>query len=311
MTAGSGRQGRRDPARSTGPGRREPDRRVRPAVTAALSLVGWTSLLLVGVALLHGVGGSLSPPPLADPAGWQTWADHRQPVEAAFAVVRLLTLALAWYLLAATVVGAAARLTGVTSVVRAADAVTVLMVRRLVNGALGVSLAAVVLNGGGTALAEGRAGPPGATVGTVQPLPDAPPDSPVPVMERLPGPTGETVTSLPGVEGASGSADAGPPPDPPTGQVDDGSGAPTSGPAPIGRTWPVQPGEHFWAVAEKVLAETWSRAPADREVDSYWRELIDVNRALLRDPANPDLLFPGQVIAVPPPPGTPAPTPPV
>ncbi|PLS75238.1 MAG: hypothetical protein CYG61_08380, partial [Actinobacteria bacterium] len=42
------------------------------------------------------------------------------------------------------------------------------------------------------------------------------------------------------------------------------------------------------------------RAPSDAEVDAYWRRLVDANRAILRDPANPDLLYPGQVLTVPP-----------
>jgi nucleoid-associated protein YgaU len=70
-------------------------------------------------------------------------------------------------------------------------------------------------------------------------------------------------------------------------------------------SWTVRPGEHFWAVAERVLADTWQRAPSDGEIVPYWRSLIDANRQSLHDPDNPDLLFPGQVLVVPPPPGRP------
>jgi hypothetical protein len=32
----------------------------------------------------------------------------------------------------------------------------------------------------------------------------------------------------------------------------------------------------------------------------YWRRLIDTNRDRLRDPSNPSLVYPGQVIELPP-----------
>ncbi|MGH9179982.1 MAG: hypothetical protein ACRD0N_15730, partial [Acidimicrobiales bacterium] len=77
-------------------------------------------------------------------------------------------------------------------------------------------------------------------------------------------------------------------------------------PPPGTRTWEVRPGQHFWAVAERVLAEAWQgAAPTDAEVGPYWRTLVEANRSVLRDPDNPDLLFPGQVITVPPPPARP------
>lgn len=311
MTAGGDRLGPGQAGRLVGAGEGRPGP-ARPAVAAAW-LAAWTLFLAGSVALLHAVGGALAPPPLTGPGALGRWFDGRQPVEATFAVVRLLALGLAWYLLAATVVGTAARLVGAPSVARAADVVTVALVRRLVNGAVGVSLATVALTGaGGTALADEAAGPPGAPVEAMQLLPDPAAGSPVPTMQRLPDqPSAETVATTP------------PPPPPPPTPPDDappGSAAPgTAAPdgaepitpgaqagAAAGRTWPVQPGEHFWAVAEKVLAESWSRPPADDEVDPYWRALVDANRSMLRDPANPDLLFPGQVIVVPPPPEPPA-----
>ncbi|MGH9283765.1 MAG: LysM peptidoglycan-binding domain-containing protein, partial [Acidimicrobiales bacterium] len=75
--------------------------------------------------------------------------------------------------------------------------------------------------------------------------------------------------------------------------------APAPPPTADPHTWTVQPGDHFWSVAERVLAEAWRRPPTDTEVDPYWRTLVEANRARLRDPGNPDLLFPGQVIEVP------------
>lgn len=40
----------------------------------------------------------------------------------------------------------------------------------------------------------------------------------------------------------------------------------------------VEPGDHFWAIAEDTLTETWGRAPSDDEIVPYWHQLIDENR---------------------------------
>lgn len=82
--------------------------------------------------------------------------------------------------------------------------------------------------------------------------------------------------------------------------------APDAAAPPSGRTWQVRPGDHFWSIAERVLAQTWPDEPTDAEVDLYWRALVAANTELLRDRDNPDLLFPGQVIAVPPAPPAPS-----
>jgi len=68
----------------------------------------------------------------------------------------------------------------------------------------------------------------------------------------------------------------------------------------------VQPGEHLWVIAERTLARAWGRPPTDAEIEPYWRDLVAANRGVLADPANPDLVYPGQVFglpAVPPPDG--------
>jgi nucleoid-associated protein YgaU len=71
-------------------------------------------------------------------------------------------------------------------------------------------------------------------------------------------------------------------------------------PAPEVETVTLAPGDHLWAVAERRLAAAWARDPAEREVTPYWRLLVELNRAELPDPADPDLVFPGDVIRLPP-----------
>ncbi len=102
-------------------------------------------------------------------------------------------------------------------------------------------------------------------------------DAPV-VMHRLP---------------VSTSSSSVPPPTPvPT--------APVAPPTPTRRVWNVQPGQHFWAIAAATLHDTWGRDTTAAEIAPYWRELIDANRARLRDPGNPNLVYPGQEFDLPP-----------
>jgi nucleoid-associated protein YgaU len=70
-------------------------------------------------------------------------------------------------------------------------------------------------------------------------------------------------------------------------------------------TWVVRPGDHLWRIAEATHTRAWGRAPSDREVDPFWRTVVEANRPSLHDPGNPDLLFPGDRITVPVPPAAP------
>jgi hypothetical protein len=65
-------------------------------------------------------------------------------------------------------------------------------------------------------------------------------------------------------------------------------------------TWTIQPGQHLWLVAEQTLRRSKPNPVNTADVVSYWRRLIDANRDRLRDPSNPSLVYPGQVIELPP-----------
>lgn len=112
---------------------------------AALGLVLWCAALAAATALFHTLGrGALAAPPL-DPGAWAGWADGRDPLVASVTVLRLVTLALCWYLAGATAIGIVARVTRGVRLVRLADAVTVPALRRLLHTALGLSFAAVMV----------------------------------------------------------------------------------------------------------------------------------------------------------------------
>jgi hypothetical protein len=81
-----------------------------------------------------------------------------------------------------------------------------------------------------------------------------------------------------------------------TGKPD--AAAPPSVAVPEGgrRVHVVEPGEHFWSIAEEVVAQ---RPDADLEVADYWRLLVEANRDRLVDRDNPDLIHPGQELVLP------------
>jgi hypothetical protein len=61
----------------------------------------------------------------------------------------------------------------------------------------------------------------------------------------------------------------------------------------------VAPGDSFWSIAAGELADSLGAPASDREVVPYWRRLIEANRSRLVDHGNPDLLYPGQELVLP------------
>jgi hypothetical protein len=49
-----------------------------------------------------------------------------------------------------------------------------------------------------------------------------------------------------------------------------------------------------------VEGQTIGRTPTDQETARYWTILVAANRHTLADAANPDLLYTGQVVTIPP-----------
>lgn len=62
----------------------------------------------------------------------------------------------------------------------------------------------------------------------------------------------------------------------------------------------VEPGENLWSIASEHLVQAFGRHPTPSEVKAYWGELIALNRANLPDPANPDLIYRGIELQMPP-----------
>lgn len=237
----------------------------RRAGRAATWLLG---LLLAGVVLRLAATGDLEGPPVGSLDELTAWADAREPAATAVALVRLTAEVVIWYLLAVSVLHAAATVLRAGGGHRLADAITTPAVRRLVRTGLGLGLAAAS-SVGGHEEATGTAG----TV-TMTPVVAAP----VVTQTRIEDPAG-TAAMRPQVAPGSGVAQMVP-----------------AAPA----TWTVSSGESLWSIAEDLLADAWQRPPSGAETDPFWRALVERNRDRLADPADPDLIHPGQVFEVPP-----------
>jgi nucleoid-associated protein YgaU len=183
------------------------------------------------------------------------------------AALRLVALVLGWYLAATLVLGVASRLTRIAGAVRMTDAISLPWVRSVVSASARLLLVAAPLAIPRTVPA-GATNPPAATR----------PHEDVPLLRRLAQPTDD---------------------DPPLLRRLSDDPTPTTGP-PSPATWTVRPGESFWSIASSTMTSALHHPPKVVELTPYWERLIAVNRAKLADPANPDLLYPGQVLDLPP-----------
>jgi nucleoid-associated protein YgaU len=234
---------------------------------AQLRLVVWTVTLAAVSAAMAALGrGPLAPPDVLRPSTWPAWAGERSSAEAAMAVLRLVVLGLALYLLVVTVLAVALRLGDAGRQLTVLDVVTLPFVRSIVQAGLGAGLV-------------------GATVAGVAAYPSArtaPTSADAAIVAADPSPS-TTTTSTPERSGR----DAGP------------REALTATRTEEVRTWTVAPGDHLWSIAERTVASSLGRTPEETEVARYWRSLIATNRHVLADPDNPDLLFSGQVLTLP------------
>ena len=163
---------------------------------------------------------------------------------------------------------------------------------------------------GGTG-GSGGSGGTGASGGAAGPSVSLEPP-PVPVADTDGGATGGTDSDGDGTGGdPDGTAPATSPSPPPTTVVVTGpepgfpAGPATTTPPPAGaepsaatvddnEVWVVDAGDSFWSIAEDVVG-------AGDRTQAYWERLIAVNRGRLAVPDQPDLLFPGQRLTLPPP----------
>lgn len=269
------------------------------------AVVAWLWVLAAAaglIALLRLGGGGLGPPPLLHPSRLTHWAENRDAATMAFALLRLVAIVAAGYLLAATLLGLLARATRIPALVAATDMATLPLVRRLLAALVGAGLTATIgvnslaLHGTGPgpspARVETRAGPGDGSPAhrRSDPISRTPAEPShgqssrrSVVITRLP----DEAPPTPG-DGTATMEVTGPP-----SRVDPVPATPT--PA----AWTVGPGDNFWLAAESTLARAWDRPPTESETTDYWRSLVEHNRNRLAVPENADLIYPGQVFERP------------
>ena len=73
--------------------------------------------------------------------------------------------------------------------------------------------------------------------------------------------------------------------------------APAAATAPS--TVTVHRGDHLWAIAAKRLRDTLGSPVTNVEITDYWLRVIAANRPTLRS-GDPDLIYPGETVSLPP-----------
>lgn len=254
----------------------------RPVLRAGAGVVG---LVAAAVGLRAAAAGGLGSPPLTTPGALIAWVDAREPAVVALALVRGGAELTVWYLTGLCllhVVGAVGRL---PRAVALADALSLPGTGRLVRAGLGLGMLAASSLPGTTVLVDAAA-TPAARVRSTE-ADTGPPDG---TATLRPDPTGTgTATMRPAPGPPTDATTSEPAPEPVT--------VPEPPPAPT--TWTVVTGESFWTIARDLVEQRRGTRVTATEIDPYWRTLVAANRHRLVDPADPDLLLPGQVLEAP------------
>ncbi|MFP3905897.1 MAG: LysM peptidoglycan-binding domain-containing protein [Acidimicrobiales bacterium] len=267
----------------------------------------WTrrALALAALASIAGVlhaAGHVLPAPPADLDQASRWWDHTEPTVATATLVRTGSLVACYWLIAITALDTMAIAVRARPLRRITERLSPRLWRSLVLRPVVVTALAtpqfVLPATMGTAVAQvSDAGAPDQHVATDV----ADTDGQVLVMSRS-----RPVTP-------AGQAEPSPRTltmrwhDPDTDPADDRPGVDLPGPdAPPTQASPpelihvVAPGENLWSIAAAHLAAEQGGSPTTRAVAAHWQALIDANRDRLPDPANPDLVYRGIELRLPP-----------
>lgn len=259
----------------------------------ALPLAGLVAAEAAALLGLHAAGTQ----PWADVA-WSDlrgWLDAARPADAAMATLRLLALAVGWWLAVTTALSAVAALARADTLAAAVRPLTWSWVRAAVDRAAAAGVSAALLVPGSPALAgrgdvvDSDLAPPAlsepAALDDHQP---SPPHRPSPPHDRPAPPRdggGHDASAAPGDAADSSEADA----------TERGDGE---------RSHAIARGEHLWSIAAHDLARRRGVDVGDltdREIAVHWSAVIDRNAASLRS-GNPDLVYPGERLDLPSPP---------
>lgn len=219
-------------------------------------------LLLLGKAPWLSIGWS----------GLGTWLRVTPADDAIAAFVWLAALGCTIWLTGSTLFYLAARAVRVPKLIRAAGWVTVPSIRRMADWAL----ATVLVVATATATPVRADSPPPLVVAVDHDGSLLPPGltGPVPIEpERGSGPAGPGDAPFPAF------------PEPPGGRSTE--------------SVKVRAGDNLWVICRRHLTGVLGHRPANAEIAPYWRTVIERNQADLIS-GNPDLIYPGEMIELPP-----------
>lgn len=288
-------------------------RRPRRILRGWLPLAAWLAVCAAALSALWSVDQPRFDPPPAHPSGWSEWVAERAVMDAVAGASRLLATVALGYLILACVAHVLTLTFGTAGMRRATG--------RLNPGPIAALAAVAVLGSSPLASAlSTSSAPPGGSDDTAS-------DPPVMVLAEDPGPTSTTPTtttattiapstttpttiapssaaSLPSGTLPPSSTTTRPPSSTTTSSVAPQSIAPAATvpeepEEPEEKEHTVVEGDNFWRIAEARVQQRIGRAPSDAEVRDYWLELIELNASQLVEPGNPNLLLPGQVLALP------------
>lgn len=251
-----------------------------------------------------------------DWSAFDVWVRFTPPDQVVMAAGRYLALALAYWLLLSSIIYSVGLISDLPNLVRSVEWGTLPLVRNAARRAVALTMATVTIapssimlspsirfrhdapagsdvhvdgvdrkapqedtdrkaNGAVISVTDnGLILPPGATV-TV-PKPTRPSVATPQLVDRTQIPPKSTDRQTTGIE-----------PNPPVTEA-------------VATEYQVIDGDSLWSIAAHHLAASHPEAPvSDREVARYWVQVVGLNRASLTS-KNPDMIFPGEVIILPP-----------
>ena len=242
---------------------------------ALARLAGCLLAEVAALVLIAGIGVGRSGPPPLDRSVTQWWA-AQDPLDAAAGVGRVIAILLATYLVAVT----SLHLVAVATRGRRLGRIASRLGPRFLAG-----LAATAVLGSGSAMASTTDRPtPSGSGAVMEMLVDS-----TPSRTWLPWADGVTTGAAPASTPTAAATPTVQVPDPPT----------PPPPTNAAREVTVHRGDSMWTIARDELASRLARTPTVAEIDPYWRDLIELNRSRLVDPANPSLIYPDQTFELP------------
>ena len=220
------------------------------------------------------------------------WARRARPEDALAAVLRYVALGGGYWLAATSMLYLLARLSGAARLIDATAVLTVPAVRRVTDRLVVGTLAMSSLAGPAIAMSDRWAGGPTADP-IVARLEAENPKTPDVVVDLTTIEAEQAPTSplrpVPWTDSKPSTAD------PSNGRQPAESISIRAG---ADLEVIVTEGDHLWALAERRVSDLLGRPATDQEITPYWRRVVSSNPEIRS--GDPDVIYPGEVIVLPP-----------